>query len=252
MAKSVKASTNYNRPQSPKVQGLYDLMSNGAPSEEQLDRFRQQFKAMNSTSVFSGVMSNPRRCDVDEAETKVDDLIYYGYEDPNIPVWVPKALEETKEHLQEYREHTERLIANFPQINSIVQAEIAKNVAEQMGSNPCAQFGDIMGSVLQEGQDIMNEILKALEDVEGNLEAVEELQQEAINKLNAAIAAAMTQIKEETDAIANAMMNMSKMSLAQLVSRQITDPCVSAILQGLLTPEANEIAGEETDATSSA
>ncbi|MNV85458.1 hypothetical protein D3C71_1794220 [compost metagenome] len=112
-----------------------------------------------------------------------------------------------------------------------------------MGGNPCLGFGDIMGSILDAGRDIMNQILAAIANIKENLQAAEDLLRDLVAKLMAAIAAAMTQLLEEVEKIAKAMLNMSKMNLAQMMKFQMQDPCLKQILSGVLTSAAANVLG---------
>lgn len=237
MASDFNSSTVYNPTFTPQAQALYGLMTQDEPDEAVLERYKNRVRGMSSASPYRGVLVNPRQCEVDQGTTTLDEVLKNLEEIPDVPPVVTDTLEDIKDKLDEYKEHTEKLIANFPTIANIVQQAIGK--ATKTG-NPCLQFGDMMGSVLQQGQDIMGEILAAISDVEANIEDVEALLEEAIPKLEAAIAKAITQKEEEVTKLAESMMNASQMSLASLLKVQMQDPCLSSILGGLLTAEAGQ------------
>jgi hypothetical protein len=218
---------------------LYDLMNQDPPTEEVLEQYKQMVTSLPTQNPYSGVLFNPRGCEVDQANTEIDDII----KTPDLPAPIVDELEDAKDSLDQFKEHTDRLIANFPTISSIVQSEIGNNVAALQAENPCLGFGDIMGSILDAGRQIMNEILAAIADIKNNLSAAEDLIQNAINKLKAAIAAAMTKLKEEVEKMALAMLNMAKMNLAQILKYQMQDPCLKAILDGSLTGGAKAAMG---------
>lgn len=239
---SVLASEVYNPSREPAVQELFGLMTAEEPSQEVLDNYKLMVTSMSSANPFRGVLSNPRACEVDQANTDLDEIIDQVDKDPNYTDDIKDTLEDAKDVLDEYKEHTDRLIANFPTISSIVQNEIG-NAGSIRDSNPCAGFGDIMGSILQAGQNIMNEILAALADVKGNLGKIQDLIRDAINRLMAAIAKAKAQLQEEIEKIAKAMLNMQKMNLAQMMKYQIQDPCLKAILSGMFSSAAANTLG---------
>lgn len=242
MATSALASDTYNPSRDPQVMELFELMNQAEPTEAVMENYRLMVTSLPSENPFAGVMVNPRACEVDQANSDIDEIIEEIENDPTIPDDTKDPLEDAKDVLDQYKEHTDRLIANFPLIASIVQQEIANNIGAISG-NPCLQFGDIMGSILKAGQDIINEIMAAIANIKDNLQAALDLIKEAIAKLMAAIAAAMAQLKEEIEKMAKAMLNMSKMNLAQTMKYQLEDPCLNQILSGVLSSAANNILG---------
>lgn len=242
MATSARASETYNPTRAPDVLELYDIMSAAQPSEELMATYREMVTSMPTTNPYAGVLTNPRGCEVDQANTDLDEIIDEVKQNPDVPKDIPDTLEDAKDVLDQYKEHTDRLISNFPTISSIVQNEIGNNIGS-MGGNPCLGFADIMGSILDAGRDIMNEILAAIANIKDNLQAAQDLLRDLVNKLMAAIAAAMTQLLEEIEKIAAAMLNMSKMNLAQMMKFQMQDPCLKQILSGVLTSAASNVLG---------
>lgn len=249
-------SDTYNPSRAPDVTELYNLMNQGEPDEVLLEEERETFRAMPTANPYLGVLGNPRACEIDQVNSGIDETIESIKEQLNevikneqptvVEEWkneypeIIAELEHAKEIMEEYRGHTDRLISNFPTITSIVQSEIGNQVGA-MGSNPCAGFGDIMGSVLQEGQDIIAEILAAVAGVAENVQPVLDLLEQAITKLKAEIAKAMTKIQEETDRIAKSMLQMKQMNLAQMLKFQMQDPCLNSILGGMMSGAAAKI-----------
>lgn len=253
------SSEVYNPSFTPDVEQLYALMTaNPVDQEALLEEQRDSFRQLPTQNAYAGVLLNPRACEADQASTDIDDVIddlrnrlddVIQNEQPTVvEEWrnefpeIIADLERAKQVVDEYKSHTDRLVSNFPTISSIVQSEITNQLGA-LGGNPCAGFGDIMGSVLQQGQDIIGQIIAAIADVKNNVQGVLDLIQEAISKLMAQIAKAMSRITEEIDKIAQAMLNMQKMNLAQLLKYQLKDPCMGAILGGLMTAAANQITG---------
>ena len=242
MATSAKASEVYNPSRAPDVTELYGLMTQDTPSEELMETYRATVTSMPTTNPYSGVMVNPRACEIDQANSDIDEIKEELENNPAVPPEVTAPLDDAQNVLDQYKEHTDRLIANFPIIASVVQSEIGNQV-EALGSNPCLGFGDIMGSILDAGQKIINEIMAAIANIKENLQAAVDLIKEAIAKLMAAIAAAMTQLLEDIEKMAKAMLNMAKMNLAMTMKYQMQDPCLKQILSGVLTNAANNILG---------
>lgn len=240
----VLASNVYNPSREPEVLELYTLMNSEEPSETLLDQYKEMVNSLGSSNPYKGVLVNPRSCEVDQATTDLDEIIDEVRDNPEVPPWIPDTLEDAKDVLEQYKEHTDRLIANFPTISSIVQNEIANSVSQLQSENPCLAFGDIMGSILQAGQDIMNEILATIANVKDNTDNIETLADEVVNKLMAKIAKAKTQLEEEVEKIAKAMLEMEKMNLAQMMKYQTQDPCLKHILSGVLTGAAKNVIGE--------
>lgn len=242
MATSALQSETYNPSRAPDVTELFGIMNTAEPTEELMATYREMVTSMPTANPFAGVLTNPRACEVDQANNDLDEIIEDVKNNPDIPTTIPDHLEDAKDALDEYKEHTDRLIANFPTISSIVQSEIGNNVGAY-GSNPCLGFGDIMGSVLDAGRDIMNEIIAAIANIKENLQAALDLLKELVAKLMAAIAKAMTQMLEEIEKMAKSMLNMSKMNLAQMMKFQMKDPCLKQILGGMLTSAAANVLG---------
>jgi len=256
--KEILSSDEYNPSRSPDVMDLFSLMDQGEPSEALLDEFRAQVRAMPTQNPYSGVMINPRACETDQVGTDIDEVtgsiqdlleeVIRSRPPSEVDEWqtsIPNViadLEKAKEVMEEYKEHTDRLLANFPTISDIVKEEISMNVSELQGSNPCAAFGDIMGSILQAGQDIIAEIMAALADMKNNLQPVLDLIEQATAKLMAEIAKAMTKIQEETDRIAKSMLRQKKMNLAALLKRKFQDPCLKSFMREIVTTPAQNIA----------
>lgn len=219
-------------------------MTSSQPEEKLLDEYKTMFTSMSAVNPYTGLLVNPRACEVDQANNDIGEVIEDIKDNPSIPDDVKDPLEDAQDYLDQYKEHTDRLIANFPLISSIVQQEISNQVGQLQGSNPCLAFGDIMGSILDAGRDIINEILAMLANLkDALLEEIEELIREAVNKLMAAIAAAMAQLQEEVQKIAEAMLNMQKMNLAQMMQYQMQDPCLKFILGGMMTGAAQNALG---------
>lgn len=245
-AEEALASPTYNPSREPDVLALYRLMQASEPSETLVDQYREVVTSMSTENPYDGVLINPRGCEIDQANSDIDDIIEDIKDNPNVDDTIKDGLEEIQDQLDQYKEHTDRLIANFPTISSVVQGEIANNTSGGSDSsspagNPCVGFADIMGSILDSGQQIMNDILAAIANVKDNLQGAQDLIENAITQLQAKIAAAMTQVQDEVTKLATAMLKQSKMNLAQLMKYQNQDPCLKQILSGVLTSTAQNI-----------
>lgn len=251
------SSDVYNPNFTPDVEQLYALMTtNPVDQDALLEEQRDSFRQLPTENAYAGVLLNPRACEADQAHTDIDGVIedlrnrlddVLQNEQPTVvEEWrnefpeIIADLERAKEVVNQYKEHTDRLVSNFPTISSIVQSEISNQLGK-LGGNPCAGFGDIMGSVLQQGQDIIGDIIAAVADVKNNVQGVLDLIQNAVSELMANIAKAETRITDEIDKIAQSMLNMQKMNMAQMLKYQLKDPCMGAILGGLMTAAASQI-----------
>jgi gas vesicle protein len=245
-AEEALASETYNPSRSPDVIALYNLMTTTDPSEALMDQYREVVTSMTTENPYEGVLFNPRACEIDQANNDIGEIID-DLKDTDVSEDITDALEEVKDQLDEYKEHTDRLIANLPTISSVVQSEIGNNTSGQSNSgvsgNPCLGFADIMGSILDQGQSIMNDIMSAIANVKENVGAAEDLVKNAVTQLQAKIAAAMTQLQDEVTKLASAMLNMSKMNLAQLMKFTNNDPCLKQIMSGVLTGAAQNVLG---------
>lgn len=110
-------------------------------------------------------------------------------------------------------------------------------------SNPCMQFGDMLGSILDAGAKIIDKILSALQTVMGVVGDVLNTIMSAVSGLMQAIAQAMSMITNELSKIAEAMLNGAKMGLASLLSYMPNDPCLSSIMSNVMTSAAKSALG---------
>lgn len=242
-AEAALASETYNPSRTSDVLALYGLMTTQEPSEEILDQYREVVTSMPTQNPYEGVIFNPRACEIDQANNDVGEIIDDLTEN-DIPKEITDALEEVRDQLNEYKDHTDRLIANLPTVSSVVQSEIANQTSQNNSGakgNPCLGFADIMGSILDSGQSIINDIMAAISNLKSNKDADLSLIKEAVNKLKAKIAAAMTQLQDEVTKLASAMLNMNKMNLSQILKFQNDDPCLKQIMSGVLTGAAQNI-----------
>lgn len=190
------------------------------------------------------------------------------------PGWRSDALM-ASEVMDAYYDHTNRIVANLPGIIGITQSQIGNVVATTnpngtsggtsssgigntggssgggldlsqinfpsmpgAGGNPCLQFGDIMGSLFAQGQKMLDQMSKAVMGAIGALMNPQALMQQAMSMVMGMASQIMSKLMGEINKLAQSIMNMAKMGLAQLLQFMPNDPCMKSIIGGALTSAA--------------
>lgn len=281
---AILSSQVYNPSYDEQSVGLLRLMARDGYSDELLAEYIEMFKELPTSNPYLGVLYNPRACEIDAATTDIDKIreeLRNRYEDilgngnpGNNPTsgqiidladWqqyypgIDQSLSQNHDLLKEYRDHTDRIVANLPMILSTIQGSIGNNSAMNGvgqggfggidfggglgGSLPCVPFADILGSILQAGQQVLSQIMGALAGVAGVVQQALSVIQGAIAKLTQMVQQAMAMIQAEIAKLAAGMLNMIQMGLAQLMSFLPNDPCLKAIMGGMITGAASKVMG---------
>jgi hypothetical protein len=106
------------------------------------------------------------------------------------------------------------------------------------GGNPCLQFGDIMGSLFAQGQKMLDQMSRAVMGAIGALMNPQALMQQAMSAVMGMASQIMSKLMGEINKLAQSIMNMAKMGLAQLLQFMPNDPCMKSIIGGALTSAA--------------
>ncbi len=260
---------------------LFKIMQQENNDEELLKEYMDMFAEMPTKNPYKGVLVNPRACEVDEAVTEIDkirDQIKDRYDDiigngnpGNNPTpgeivdlndWerfypgIDKGLQQSSDILKDFKDHTDRIIGNFPTIIATIQGSIGNNSASngigmgngfgggQGGGMPCIPFADILGSILQAGQALMAKIMGAIAAVAGAVGQVMAIIQNAVAMLQQMVMQALAMLQAEVMKIVQAMLGMIQMGLAQLMAFLPNDPCLKAIMGGLLSGAASKVMGK--------
>lgn len=147
-----------------------------------------------------------------------------------------------KDILEEFRNHTDRIIANFPTIASTVQNSIGlDSILNGINAAPCIPFADVLGSVLDMGRKILDQILGMLAQLQGMVQQALAMIQQAVAMLMNLVNQALAMVMAEIQKLAEMLLNMARMGLAQLMAFLPNDPCLNSLLNGLLTQGANAL-----------
>jgi hypothetical protein len=168
------ASNTYNPNIDDRALALYQLMNNRPDDDALLDSYRTIVQNYPTHNLYSGVLFNPRACEVDANSSLLDDIrtqLQEQYDgivtrgtptggtntgvtgDPTGTPYVPtsdqtKTLDEWRDQypqlvnnlnqvdstLSTYRDHTDRLVSNFTSFTSMAQTNIGNTVAVSQAS----------------------------------------------------------------------------------------------------------------------
>lgn len=134
---------------------LYSLMDT-TPSDEVIADYTDVFNSMPFHNPFVGVLYNPRACEVDAINNEVDEIAKEikdryddvinkgtpgnGYEPTpgqvtDLTEWntaypgIDRDLGTIGDIMDQFRDHTDRLVANFPSLVGVIQNSIGNNSA---------------------------------------------------------------------------------------------------------------------------
>ena len=149
-------------------------------------------------------------------------------------------LDQVGSNMDNFQNHTDRLISNFPNILGMIQTGLG--VASVVGKllDPCLGLNDFLGSLLGAGSGIMKKINAALAEVKAFIEAGLQHIQQAIAQIQALIAKALAyvqsliaMVEKEIMKLIKSLIDAARLGLAQLLSLLPKDPCFKAVLNAL-------------------
>lgn len=257
---------------------LYKLMDN-EPDAGVIADFQDVFTSMPTNNPYTGVLYNPRACEVDAIKTELEEVakeIDDRYQEIinqgtpgdgrnptpgqiiDLENWnnnypgLSTDIGTVGNILDQYHEHTDRIIANFPSMVGMIQNSIGNNSAVNGlgqgtglggagGGSPCIPFGDFLGSLLQAGQQLLGQLMGALNNLKGMVQQAMAMIQQAMAQLMQMAQQILAKIQQEIMNFVMGMLNMAKMGLAALMSFLPNDPCLQSIIGGLMTNGANKV-----------
>lgn len=155
------------------------------------------------------------------------------------------------EDLDTIEDHTDRLTNNLPSLAGLAQAALALDTIMNLLSNPCLGLDGFLGSIMDKGKAILNDIKSKISGMLADAKAwVDANIGPLIDKMKAAMAAAKAKIaeliskaKEEVMKFAKAMLAQIRQGLAELMSNLPKDPCLKALLGSVVTGAAAAVIG---------
>lgn len=265
----VFSSPIYNPQKDDKVVELYKLMDS-TKDQAVLDEYIYMFNTYPTHNPYQGVLYNPRTCDINAVVEVVDEIknaLKTRYDKiwidgtptlthtPNqvqinaLVEWlgtypsIANDLETVSSVLSDFGDHTNRLISNMPSILGSIQQAIGNALAigDMLGGNPCIPFADVFGSILQKGQDIIDQVMSKVQEAMSVVQNALSMVQQKISEVMGEITKVKDMMMNEVNKIAESLMSTVKMGLAELMSYLPDDPCIKSIMGNFMTTGANKI-----------
>lgn len=256
---SQPAEANISR-QTPRKPELVD------PSEVpfELQEYVQQFNSFSVYNPYHGVIVNPTACLLNPIRDDLGSLINYmdGRFSDNgtwttyriefiTAVYGPDGESGIIGDLESFEDHTDRLTNNLPSLAGIAQAALALDTIMNLLSNPCLGLSGFLGSIMDEGKAIINDIKNTIGQALADARAwVDSEIGPLIDDINAAIVAAQAEVdklitmaKAEIDKFAKALLAQVRQGLADLLANLPQDPCLRGLLGSVATGAAAAVIG---------
>jgi hypothetical protein len=227
---------------------------------------------------YTGVIMNPRQCEVEEIFTDLTETHQQLNEVFNNPIYAPivgndknvweapnsgaDALEEVADDaaLDELLEHNDRVLSNMPSIMGLIQAALGLASALSLLSNPCSPLADFMGSLMDKGKkmvaDIKAQIGEIKATISGYVQSVKDVANGIIGSVKQQIGPIIADVKaiaadvknmakdvakmvaDEVKNIAKSLLAQARQGLAALLANLPDDPCLRSLGTSVLTGAA--------------
>ena len=281
----------YNPPPDPKALMLQEIMETTPisadarstprrdplvqPSEVEtaLQEHVQNFNNLSLFNPYAGVIVNPTQCLLDPIRDDLQGTVDYmngrfsdngtwlAYRDDFYHDYNGGTSDTNPgqgpgnggmlEDLDTIEDHTDRLTNNLPSLAGLAQAALALDTIMNLLSNPCLGLDGFLGSIMDKGKAILNDIKSKISGMLADAKAwVDANIGPLIDKMKAAMAAAKAKIaeliskaKEEVMKFAKAMLAQIRQGLAELMSNLPKDPCLKALLGSVVTGAAAAVIG---------
>lgn len=262
------ASPIYNPKYDERTVDIYKLM-NTYP-DELIEQYRTVFENLPTVNPYSGVIENPRGCEISTVTTDINEVISkleYQYQiiqnngtpvyDPNgVPVYTPtvddvELLQEWDNNMPSIRNdmntslstmstfqtHTDRLISNLPSLLGIAQNSLGIATILMDLANPCAGLLDFLGSILEQGkrllkmlQDKIQQVLNYINNIVNFIKGIIQNIMNLISKVMQIINNIIDMILTEIMNFVKALIDLARMGLASLLNLLPDDPCLRTII----------------------
>ena len=230
----------YNPPISSLTMSLMDTM--GPPSQEVVDHYTSLVNSLPTANPYAGMIENPRSCDIEAAKYGLNNLrnqvankVTNAQATGNEPEWIPAApgiyanIDESLKTLDDFQNHTDKLVANMPMIIGTAQSSAGFNMMSFNLPDPCGIFTAILGSLLAIGAALMKAIIDAIAAVIVAIEI-------ALADMMRALAALMSWIKKlaaliakEIAALIAALIALARLLMIELLAGLRIDPCLMSL-----------------------
>lgn len=267
----------YNPDYEDEVTQLYMLMqpANESDDEVHLQEYIDMFLEFPTTSVYNGVLINPRQCEIDdirnlfvELETDINTLYNVTnqipaertYWDNNYQTEIGDDIQEALDSLNELEDHTNRITFNMPSLMSLAQGAAGIATVTSALSNPCLGLNNFFDSLMSTGKQLLSSLKSALSSVvssvksfltslinpiTGLMNAFSGMVSSFINGIKSmvdglknAANAIKDQIMNEIKNFAKALLGSLRLGLADFLKGLRGDPCLKSLLKTVLSGAA--------------
>jgi hypothetical protein len=171
------ADPNYNPELDPKALKLYKLMTPCDTAEDPtlLQQYIDQFMALPTSNIYSQVLVNPRKCDIqvmrdwlsdyDNHVTIIRDALSPTDQATFDSGYGTVTSDETQigSDLDDFEDHTDRLTANLPTLGGMAQGSAGLSTALNGLANPCGGLAGMLGSLMPApGGQMLNQAMGLL------------------------------------------------------------------------------------------
>lgn len=248
------ANTSLREPRSPPLVDPENV-------DFELREYVEQFNTYSVYNPFQGVLDNPTSCIINPIRDDLSSLLStmdsrFGED----PIWVdyrPDFVERVEgpngllHNLDSFEDHTDRLTNNLPSLAGIAQAALALTAAINLLSNPCLGLNGFLGSIMDEGKEILRDARKIIKETLDEVDAwIDANIGPLIAEINTAIVAATAAVDEliliatqEVNNFAKAMLSQVRQGLAELMANLPQDPCLRNLLGSVATGTAAAVIG---------
>ena len=230
------------------------------------------FQSLSIFNPYQGIIVNPTTCLTDPVRTDLSDTlnqmndVFSGYTE-----WTDYTGEYTSDQtninasLDQIADHTDRLTSNLPSLAGIAQGALALATVMNLLSNPCLGLDGLLGSIMDSGKKILNDIknqvssmamqvkaladqvrtgvLSVVADIKAQLGPLIQDMKDAISVAKTAISGFIDKAKAEVMAFAKAILGQIRQGLAELLANLPKDPCLRSLLGSVATGAAAGIIG---------
>jgi hypothetical protein len=151
---------------------------------------------------------------------------------------ITSNLDQAESTMDDFQDHSDRLISNLPSIVGMVQTALGLATAIGNLLDPCLGLRDFLGSLLDKGSALMAKINAAIAKVVSVInDALAEIQK-AIAYVMGLIQSLIAMVEAEIMKLIKSLIDAARLGLAQLLSLLPKDPCFKAIIGAVGTGAA--------------
>ncbi len=269
------ASPIYNPDISPIELSLINLMPDPSTDPALISTYTNIIKSMPTINPFEGVLTNPRGCEISQVKTDLDDIrtdltnLQTLITGSDIPLWslavpgIMADLNTATTTMNTFEDHTNRSIANLPNILGMAQSAAGLATAVAGLISPCSGITGMLGSIMKQGQALMAQVMSAVSSVGSMIKnAINEVTHgimgllgsnfssfsNILSSINSAMNKVMSGIRAVTDMVGKEIKNMiasligaARQGLAGLLASLPSDPCLKGLIGSVTSGPASQL-----------